>query len=167
MKVVKFTLAEKDQYVMRIESQIEAKKKMLMEKQKSINKNMKFNKLLEYIRNDYQKYYDYIIQQKREQIQAMNILNNYIRELTNSGTLSENNLKDAKYEERKILNEIKSIEHNMNQLLKNLQKSNNNLNEDQYKSQSPYEYENEDQYKTLYEYENEDDYKEKVFRESV
>jgi hypothetical protein len=34
--------------------------------------------------------------QKRQQIQAMKILNDYIRELTNSRTLSVNNLKDAK-----------------------------------------------------------------------
>jgi hypothetical protein len=164
MKLIKLTLAEKDKCIMRIESQIQAKKQMLMEKQKTINKNIKFNKLLEYIRNDYQKYYDYIIQQKREQIQAMKILNEYIRELTNSGTLSENNLKDAKYEEKKILNEIKNIEYNMNHLLKQLHKSKNNLNQlNEYEYQDKYisDYEDEDN-------DNEDnDNQEKIVSENV
>ena len=125
MKIIKLTLAERDKCLTSIESQIEAKKNNLIKKQKTINKNIKFNRLLEHIRNDYQKYYDYIIQQKREQIQAMNILNNYIRELKTSGNLSENNIKDANYEEKKILNEIKQMEHNMNHLLKQLEQASN------------------------------------------
>jgi len=125
MKIIKLTLAERDKCLTNIESQIEAKKNNLIEKQKTINKNIKFNRLLEDIRNDYQKYYDYIIQQKREQIQAMNILNSYIRELKKSGSLSENNIKDANYEEKKILNEIKQMEHNMNHLLKQLEQASN------------------------------------------
>jgi len=125
MKIIKLTLAERDKCLMNIESQIEVKKNNLIEKQKTINKNIKFNQLLEHIRNDYQKYYDYIIQQKREQIQAMNILNNYIRELKTSGNLSDNNIKDANYEEKKILNEIKQIEHNMNYLVKQLEQASN------------------------------------------
>jgi len=125
MKIIKLTLAERDKCLMNLESQIEAKKNNLIEKQKIINKNIKFNQLLEHIRNDYLKYYDYIIQQKREQIQAMNILNNYIRELKISGNLSVNNIKDANYEEKKILNEIKQIEHNMNHLVKQLEQASN------------------------------------------
>ena len=125
MKFIKLTLEERDKCIMRIESQIEAKKEMLIEKQKSINKNIKFNKLLENIKNDYQTYYNYIIQQKKQQIQAMNILNQYIHELSASGNLSKNNLKDARIEEKKILNEIKLIENNMNNLIKQLHEYNN------------------------------------------
>jgi hypothetical protein len=164
MKLIKLTLAEKDNCIMRIESQIQAKKQMLMEKQKTINKNIKFNKLLEYIRNDYQKYYDYIIQQKREQIQAMKILNDYIRELTVSGTLSENNLKDAKYEGKKILNEIKNIEYNMNHLLKQLHKSKDNFNQLSQINESENEYEYQDKYISHYE---DNDTQEKIVSENV
>ena len=129
MKIIKLTLAERDQCIKKIESHIEDKKNILIEKQKLINKNIRFNKLLEHIRNDYEKYYNYIIQQKREQIQAMNILNSYIRELSNSGSLSKNNSKDAKFEENKILNEIKHIEHSMNDLIKQLKYSDNTIND--------------------------------------
>ena len=120
MKIIKLTLAERDKCLMNIESQIETKKNNLLEKQKKINKNIKFNKILENIRNDYQKYYDYIIQQKKEQMQALNILNDYIQEITSNGNLSENNIIDAKFEQKKILHEIKAIKNNMEQFLKQI-----------------------------------------------
>ena len=95
MTRVKFTLAERDIYIMHIENQVNLKKKLLFEKSKSLGKNVKFNNILQHIRNDYQKYYDYIIQQKKEQMQALNILNNYIKVLTSNGNFSENNIIDA------------------------------------------------------------------------
>jgi len=120
MTRVKLTLAERDIYIMHIENQMELKKKLLLEKNHSLGKNVKFNKILEHIRNDYQKYYDYIIQQKKEQMQALNILNDYIQEITSNGNLSENNIIDAKFEQKKILHEIKAIKNNMEQFLKQI-----------------------------------------------
>jgi len=130
MTRVKLTLAERDIYIMHIENQMELKKKLLLEKNQSLNKNVKYNNILQHIRNDYQKYYDYIIQQKKEQMQALNILNNYIQELTNNGNLSENNIIDAKFEQKKILNEIKSVKNNMEHFLKQI--SQDDTNDDTY-----------------------------------
>lgn len=130
MTRVKLTLAERDIYIMHIENQMELKKKLLLEKNQSLNKNVKYNNILQHIRNDYQKYYDYIIQQKKEQMQALNILNNYIQELTNNGNLSENNIIDAKFEQKKILNEIKSVKNNMEHFLKQI--SQDDTNDDAY-----------------------------------
>jgi len=120
MTRVKLTLAERDIYIMHIENQMELKKKLLLDKNQTLNKNVKYNNILQHIRNDYQKYYDYIIQQKKEQMHALNILNNYIQELTSNGNLSENNIIDAKFEQKKILNEIKSVKNNMEHFLKQI-----------------------------------------------
>lgn len=130
MTRVKLTLAERDIYIMHIENQMELKKKLLLDKNQSLNKNVKYNNILQHIRNDYQKYYDYIIQQKKEQMQALNILNNYIHELTNNGNLSENNIIDAKFEQKKILNEIKAVKNNMEHFLKQI--SQDDTNDDPY-----------------------------------
>lgn len=130
MTRVKLTLAERDIYIMHIENQMELKKKLLLEKNQSLNKNVKYNNILQHIRNDYQKYYDYIIQQKKEQMHALNILNNYIQELTNNGNLSENNIIDAKFEQKKILNEIKAVKNNMEHFLKQI--SQDDTNDDAY-----------------------------------
>ena len=57
----------------------------------------------------YTKYYNFISQQKQDQIQALQLLNGYIHDLTKSGQLSKHNIDDAKYEQGKILHEVKSI----------------------------------------------------------
>jgi hypothetical protein len=121
MTLIKMSLAERDICVMRIEKQLEAKKQMLLTKQNNLNKNIQFNYLLERIKNDYQKYYNYIVQQKKDQLQAMYILNTYLTELTNNGELSEMNKKDALLEQKKILFEIKLLKDNMEDFVKQLE----------------------------------------------
>jgi hypothetical protein len=127
MSEVKLSLSERDTYIMKIEQQMEAKKKMLLEKHETIFKSTKFNNLLEDIRKDYQTYYNYIIEQKKQQIEALTILNEYIHQLTKNETLSENNRKDAKFEQKKILTEINNIKNNMDLFLKKIQKTSNEV----------------------------------------
>ena len=119
----KLSLAERDTYVLKIEDQIKAKKKLLFEKHETIFKSIKYNHLLEDIRKEYQVYYDYIIEQKKQQIQALLLLNYYIKDLSKTGELSENNRIDSKLEQRKILSEINELKKNMNTLLSKLKKT--------------------------------------------
>jgi len=119
----KLSLAERDTYVIKIEDQIKAKKKLLFEKHETIFKSIKYNHLLEDIRKEYQVYYDYIIEQKKQQIQALLLLHHYIKYLSNTGELSENNKIDSKMEQRKILLEINDLKKNMDLLLGKLKKT--------------------------------------------
>jgi hypothetical protein len=107
-----------EQQLLHIENLIDVKRKMLLEKQKKIRKISKQNEFLDEIREDYGKYYGYIIQQKKDQMDALDLLNKYIHDLTVSGKLSKNNVEDAKYEQKKILSEIKSIKHNLDNIIK-------------------------------------------------
>lgn len=123
----KLSLAERDTYIMKMEDQINAKKKLLFEKHETIFKSIKYNHLLEDIRKEYQVYYDYIIEQKKQQIQALLLLHNYIKNLSKTGDLSENNRLDSKMEQRKILIEINSLKKNMDNLLGKLKKTSNEV----------------------------------------
>ena len=107
-----------DQQLLHIENLIDVKRKMLLEKQKKIRKISKQNEFLDEIREDYGKYYGYIIKQKRDQMGALDLLNKYIHDLTVSGKLSKNNVEDSKYEQKKILSEIRSIKHNLDNIIK-------------------------------------------------
>ena len=74
----------------------------------------------------YNKYYEYISQQKEDQIKALTLINDYIKQLTISGKLSTQNIKDAKEEQKKILNEIKSIKNGLDLIINdtnNMQKT--------------------------------------------
>lgn len=119
-------LASKDKQFIQLQQLIELKRKMLLDKQIKYKKISKQNHFLEEIKNDYSNYSNYIMKQKQEQIQALEILHNYVKDLTISGNLSKQNVKDAKYEQKKIIKELKSIKHNLDDVIQN----NNDINND-------------------------------------
>ena len=121
-------LATKDQQFIELQQLIELKRKMLLEKQKKYKKIIKQNHFLEEIKNDYSNYSNYIMKQKQEQIQALEILHNYVKDLTISGNLSKQNVKDARYEQKKIIKELKSIKHNLDEVINNTDVINVNTN---------------------------------------
>jgi hypothetical protein len=116
---IQMDLASKDQQFIQLQQLIESKRKMLLDKQIKYKKISKQNHFLEEIKNDYSNYSNYIMKQKQEQIQALEILHNYVKDLTISGNLSKQNVKDAKYEQKKIIKELKSIKHNLDDVIKN------------------------------------------------
>jgi hypothetical protein len=90
---------------------------MLLDKQQKLKHISNQNQFLDQIKEDYNNYYGYIIQQKREQMESLQLLNTYIHDLTVSGKLSKHNINDAQYEQKKILSELKSIKHNLDNMI--------------------------------------------------
>jgi hypothetical protein len=121
-------IRERDEEFIKIQDLIEAKRKMLIMKQKKFRFISKQNRFLEAVKNDYQKYHDYIIQQKRDQMRALQVLDEYIKDLTLSGKLTKHNIEDAKEEQSKILNEVKSIKENLDSIIDNTNDIQNILN---------------------------------------
>jgi hypothetical protein len=114
-------LADKDEQLIHLENLIESKRKMLLEKQKKLRFVYKQNQFLDVVRQDYDKYYSYIVKQKQDQMKALQLLNNYVVDLTRSGNLTKHNLADAKHEQRKIVSEMKSIQMNLDEIVSNTQ----------------------------------------------
>ena len=110
-----------------IQSIIQLKRNLLLRKQRKIKKIAKQNAFLEQVKKDYEKYNSYIFKQKQDQITALNLLNNYIKDLTKSGELSENNVKDAKHEQSIIKKELKDIKLGLNKLMNETNEVNNLL----------------------------------------
>jgi len=110
---------ERDEQLIKIQDLIDAKRIMLIEKQKKLRFISKQNRFLETVKNDYSKYYNYIAQQKRDQIKALQALDEYIKDLTHSGKLTKHNIEDAKVEQFKILNEVKSIKESLDSIVDN------------------------------------------------
>jgi DNA repair ATPase RecN len=115
--VIKMSLAERDLHIIRIEEQIEATRKLLLEKNKKMNVLAKQNSFLVGVRDDYNKYYQYIIKQKQEQLNAMESLHQYLADLANSTDMTVNNIKDAVIEQEKVLKEMRKIKGNLNELV--------------------------------------------------
>lgn len=100
-----------------IQEQLDAKRNLLLNKQNKLKRIMKQNSFLNNIKDDYSKYYKYIINQKKQQIDALEMLNKYIDDLSRSGNLTEHNIDDARVEQKNILKEIKSIKTNLDELI--------------------------------------------------
>ena len=92
---------------------INEKRESLIKKQKTFEFISKENKFLQDVRDDYSKYNNYIVQQKHDQMTALSILNKYVQDLTISGELSKHNIEDARFEQKKILEEMDSIKKNL------------------------------------------------------
>jgi len=122
-------LATKDKQFIELQQLIDLKRNLLLNKQKKYKKIIKQNHFLEEIKNDYSNYSNYIMKQKQEQIQALEILHNYVKDLTISGNLSKQNVKDARYEQKKIIKELKSIKHNLDEVVQNSDNDNDNDND--------------------------------------
>jgi hypothetical protein len=110
-------IAEKDNKLVQIEKLIEAKKNMLLKKQKTLTQISNQNSFLSDVKNDYVKYNNYIVKQKEDQIISFKIINDYINNLIVSGKLSKYDIEDAKEEQKKILTEIKSIRRNLDDVI--------------------------------------------------
>ena len=110
-------IRENDQRFIQIQELIDAKRQLLINKQKKLYIIAKQNKFLDDVKNDYEKFYGYISQQKRDQIRALQTLDEYIKDLTLSGKLTKHNIEDAKEEQKKILKEIESIKISLDDLI--------------------------------------------------
>lgn len=115
--VIAVKFRENDEKFNHLQELIEAKKQMLINKQKNLRLTCKQNQFLEIVKNDYAKFYEYVSQQKKEQIKALQILDEYIKDLTINGKLTKYNIEDAKQEQRKILNELNSLKKKLDAII--------------------------------------------------
>jgi hypothetical protein len=69
----------------------------------------------------------YISEQKRDQMKALQVLDQYIKDLTISGKLTKHNIEDAKEEQYKILKELKMIKGSLDDLVDDSQYIDNTL----------------------------------------
>ena len=112
------TLAERDLYLVHIETQMEDKRRMLLEKQRTLKQIARENEYLEMVRNDYKKYYNHIVKQKEDQIRAMNYLNQYIDEIIVNGKLTDIDLENAKLEQDELIQEMAQIKGGLDEIIK-------------------------------------------------
>lgn len=111
------SIRENDERFIQLQELIDAKRDMLINKQKKLHAISQQNRFLDVVKNDYENFYGYISQQKNDQIRALQILDEYIKDLTLSGELTKHNIEDAKEEQRKILGEVNSIKKSLDSII--------------------------------------------------
>ena len=119
INIFELPLSERDKYLTQVENQMQAKKDLINEKRVTLNENIKQNHFLENVREDYNKYYNYIIQQKKDQVKAMQILDDYVKDIIISNKLTENDLQNAKREQQQILDQLDVLKRELDTLISN------------------------------------------------
>jgi hypothetical protein len=110
-------LAERDSYLLQIDIEIKNKKNLLFKKKKDLDKKHKLNQYLSGVKNDYYKYYDYILNDKQKQYNALVLLNKYIEDLINVEHLVDEQLRTAKHEQKYIVHEIDKVKTELDKLI--------------------------------------------------
>jgi hypothetical protein len=113
----KYNLATRDLKLIQITEEIQNKKNLILKKKKELEKKKSVNTYLEIVSNDYNNYYNYILQQKQNEFKAMNLLNDYVSDLVNTDKLVNNQLRVAKHDQKEILNEINKIQRELNNII--------------------------------------------------
>jgi hypothetical protein len=110
-------LAQRDMYFSQIEEQIRNKKSLLIKKKKDLNKKYKLNDYLSGVKEDYNKYYDYIVNEKQQQYNALLLLKEYMGDLVKTEHLVDNQLKIAKHDQKDIMHEIDNVKMELDELI--------------------------------------------------
>lgn len=111
------TVADRDLKVNTIEEQIKKRQKLILEKARDIEQTKKENKFLEHVYNDYKKYHTYILEEKKQQMEAFHILQNYLDNLINTDKISKHELENLKNDQSGILKELNTVKNELDSLI--------------------------------------------------
>ena len=115
-------LREKKLYHLKCE--LQKRKKNMIEKGKILKNHTEENEFLKIILEDYNKYYNYIIDIKKEQLNQFNQLKNYLANVKSNINSIDINIDRAKLDYRDINNEISKLKGDLEEII-----SNSNINE--------------------------------------
>ena len=111
------SLAQRDIYILKIQEEIENKRRLLIKKKKELSNKNNENEYLIEVRAEYSKYYDYIIKEKEEQYKALILLQQYVNDLIETEEMVDSQLHNAKDDQKKIIKEISKIKRELNELM--------------------------------------------------
>jgi hypothetical protein len=114
--IIHLPAKKRDELFLQLNNEIQEKKQFLLDKRKQLDKQLQTNEFLDVVKQDYNKFYEIILQQKREQYVALLLLNKYIGKIRKSGELSKNNHLDAQLEQKKILEELSKMKKSIREL---------------------------------------------------
>ena len=110
-------VAIRDIKIEHIKCELEHKKKNLLKKLILLNKNVKENSFLEDVVGDYKKYNDFIVKQKKEQLDAFNIILEYLDRITMESKLTDVALGRAQHDQKTILREMDKIKDELDEMI--------------------------------------------------
>ena len=110
-------LAQRDLHLIQIEQEIKNKKNLLIKKKKDLDKRQNLNNYLDNVKDDYTKYYQYIIQEKQQQYDSLLLLKEYMNDLIKTENLVDEQLRTARYDQKDIIGEIDKVKTELDEFI--------------------------------------------------
>ena len=117
MRMMERGAAERDKQIDDLQTQIYAKRFMLLQRRKAIEVAGKQNRFLAEVKKDYDRYYNALVKQKNDQMVAINYLTKYIDNIIEEEGLSTEKINEAKREHKEMLSEIRSIKESLDEIV--------------------------------------------------
>jgi hypothetical protein len=111
-------LATRDHKIIQLKAELENRKKLLCMKRRQLKTNVRENHFLKDVVDDYDTYNKHIISQKEKQVVFLQMLNQYIDNINQDLSLTNNQLQNSKHEQREILKEITYLKNEIDDLVK-------------------------------------------------
>ncbi len=117
VKDLEVDLAKRDKILGDMESQLYAKRFLLLQKREALKNSMKQNRFLEEVKKDYDNYHEFLVTQKKEQIDALEYINKYVSDIQNEGNLNDEKINESRVQQEWILSELKNIKKDLNEII--------------------------------------------------
>jgi hypothetical protein len=111
-------LGQRDLQLFQLEQEIRSKRELLIKKKNELTNKNKMNEFLTGVKEDYTKYYNYILQEKQQQLSALMLLKEYMNDLVKTEKNVELQTKKAKYDQEDIELELNKVKEELDNLLK-------------------------------------------------
>ena len=110
-------IAERDSQIEDMRTRIHAKRFMLLQRRKAIEVAGKQNRFLTEVKNDYDRYYNALVKQKKDQVVAIEYLTKYIDNIIEEEGLSAEKISEAKREHKEMLSAIRTIKDSLEEIV--------------------------------------------------
>ena len=117
VKDLEADLAKRDKILGDMEAQLYGKRFLLLQKREALKNSMKQNRFLEEVKKDYDNYHEFLVTQKKEQIDSLEYLNSYISDIQNEGNINDEKINESRVQQEWILSELKNIKNELNEII--------------------------------------------------
>jgi hypothetical protein len=117
VKNLEVDLAKRDKLLGDMEAQLYAKRFMLLQKREALKNSVKQNRFLEDVKRDYDNYHEFLVSQKREQMDALEYINNYISDISKEGDINDEKIKETRVQQEWILSELQKIKKELDDIV--------------------------------------------------
>ena len=99
-----------------IEKEIENREKELRETYNDLKRTTLENKFFQSVLDDYEKYYNYIVNEKQQQYAAFQEISDYLDELNSETSLTKDQMNELRDDQEEILSKLSFIRHELEEI---------------------------------------------------